>query len=536
METLRSFVRTVWQKDEAQRPAGPAGQRMANADGNTYWVKPDKKAGSSELGRVTTPRNKAGIRTDFYEFYWADITRGTTTQHLAGWVRGLLVRPYSSVPSRVRVIWWTLWALAIILATAFLISVLKSWGVHEIACSPQSKNLICVLVNNTLSWFRFIDDHIGVWFKVVIAVPVVVIIVRELASRPGTNEFYNPLSYITPAVVIFFTCAALLLIAEAEAYLFLGSVFIGSLLHRGLVPYLGDVVRYTQPNPENIRQRREVAERGLKLLRDLHDSGKYDRIVIAAHSLGSIVAYDLLRLFWTEYGPNAANAPCAHAEEALADLDQWLADVRRKDSDGWDIEVFRDRQHTIAAALACRACDSPKELPPRKPWLITDFVTLGSPLSHADFLIAKTKDELRTMVRERRMPTCPPLFECDSDKGGAASFRYEDDGQRLPHHASVFSAVRWTNIHDQPNRFFFLFGDLVSGEAGHHFRAHGCDQHRDVSGVKDVKVWIKARRFGLWRSRLLTHTKYWAWENTLGKELLPRHVAVLRNAINLLDQ
>ena len=50
--------------------------------------------------------------------------------------------------------------------------------------------------------------------------------------------------------------------------------------------------------PRNIAMRHNIRERGLKLLRDLHDSGQYERIVMVAHSLGSIVAYDLVSLFW----------------------------------------------------------------------------------------------------------------------------------------------------------------------------------------------------------------------------------------------
>ena len=42
------------------------------------------------------------------------------------------------------------------------------------------------------------------------------------------------------------------------------------------------------------------------------------------------------------------------------------------------------------------------------PWLISDFITLGSPLAHATFLLANSRDEFKTRKKDHELPTCPP--------------------------------------------------------------------------------------------------------------------------------
>ncbi len=73
-----------------------------------------------------------------------------------------------------------------------------------------------------------------------------------------------------------------------------------------LVPYVGDCARYLRDAPDNIQARNEIRKIGLQVLQDLHDqrsrdgTPRYDRIVVVAHSLGTIIAYDVLRAFFVE--------------------------------------------------------------------------------------------------------------------------------------------------------------------------------------------------------------------------------------------
>ena len=72
-----------------------------------------------------------------------------------------------------------------------------------------------------------------------------------------------------------------------------------------LVRYLGDAARYVKAKPLNVARRQEMRENGVRLLETLtgfepdgtllaEKDRDYDRIVVVGHSLGSIIAYDIL--------------------------------------------------------------------------------------------------------------------------------------------------------------------------------------------------------------------------------------------------
>lgn len=112
MDTLRSFVDTVWtcHSDIQNKFAGSAS-----------WSKPDTVSESFELRRLTTARNAAGIRTDFFEFYWAHLMSGTTYGHLVAWVKSLLWRNPRTVPRHLLGV-YILLLLATLAAIALAIS------------------------------------------------------------------------------------------------------------------------------------------------------------------------------------------------------------------------------------------------------------------------------------------------------------------------------------------------------------------------------------------------------------------------------
>ena len=61
--------------------------------------------------------------------------------------------------------------------------------------------------------------------------------------------------------------------------------FLALVANQFVVPYFGRVVRYTRATPENIAARKNIRERGLALLSELHKED-YDRIIVVGHSLG----------------------------------------------------------------------------------------------------------------------------------------------------------------------------------------------------------------------------------------------------------
>ncbi|AXS41841.1 hypothetical protein [Breoghania sp. L-A4] len=102
MDTLRGFVDVVWSGDERQRPYG---------GGPQVWSKPDTISDALELRRLTTNHNFDGVRTDFFEFYWAHLMSGTKISHVVSWVKLLLFRNRKDVPDQLYAAWIALWVL-----------------------------------------------------------------------------------------------------------------------------------------------------------------------------------------------------------------------------------------------------------------------------------------------------------------------------------------------------------------------------------------------------------------------------------------
>jgi hypothetical protein len=98
MDTIKGFVRAVWEHDSVLTRNGLPNEAEV-------WSKPDFRTGSLELRRITTresiPTSKypIGVRSDFYELYWADLSGGSTWHSIQNWIAGLLFRnPFSRVP------------------------------------------------------------------------------------------------------------------------------------------------------------------------------------------------------------------------------------------------------------------------------------------------------------------------------------------------------------------------------------------------------------------------------------------------------
>ena len=126
MDTIKGFVDAVWQKDNIITANGLP-------DPAEVWSKPDARTGSLELRRITTresivslPQFPTGVRTDFYELYWADLTGGATWDSLKSWVSGLLFRPLSRVPPKVRLAWLVLWLGSLLVVALGILAVLPA--------------------------------------------------------------------------------------------------------------------------------------------------------------------------------------------------------------------------------------------------------------------------------------------------------------------------------------------------------------------------------------------------------------------------
>ena len=126
MEKITAFVRAVWETD-------PDVSRNGKPFPSETWSRPDLRTGSLELRRITTRQSTQtaafprGVRSDFYELYWADSSAGSTWDQVEAWVMGLLFRnPKTAVPPDLWLAWAALWVVSLIIATLLAASVLPA--------------------------------------------------------------------------------------------------------------------------------------------------------------------------------------------------------------------------------------------------------------------------------------------------------------------------------------------------------------------------------------------------------------------------
>ena len=475
MQTLRGFVSTLWTADKSVLDTTAYGEGAG-----TVWSKPDTRTGSLELRRMTTRPSRAstlypdGVRCDFYEFYWADLTESTTRKQLEDWLGVLMLRGPRRVPSRVFPVWLVLWALAALVAL----------------------------------------DLTGLIFRIPYLTSFL-----EIDARP--NFLLGMLLKYTQGIPVYLLAGFLLLI--------------GWVTKTFLVPYFGDVARYTRPLPDNISIRRDIRARGLELLRRLHDEPYYDRVIIAAHSLGSVIAYDLVSYLWSERLDTVTFSAGDPALAALRGVEKLGAAIREKGAAATEAQrtAYRAAQADFRTELSAMTMPGGTGAPQPAPWLISDLVTFGSPLTHAEFLLAYDLAELQKREREREIPVCPP----DTETADAAACLLLKPGEPAElvsyvtgdpaagkwkvHHAAAFGAVRWTNLYDPAKAI--LLGDIVGGPLADVFGF----------GIEDIPVTIRAHGRLPW-SRIFTHTKYWT---DYGAPDAPSpHITALRKAVDLLGE
>jgi hypothetical protein len=317
---------------------------------------------------------------------------------------------------------------------------------------------------------------------------------------------------------------------------------LGYLIQYVVAPYLGDVARYVRADPRNIAMRRMIRDRGLKLLDDLHASGAYERIIMVAHSLGTIIAYDLISFLWATREQALRVREDEPAFNRLREVEKAaheLADANETNRAEKRVD-YREAQRAFRLALRSGGADGTlREREPNEEWLISDLVTLGSPLAHASFLLARDDTDLTDKKTRWLFPTNWPQFQkIESEQrekikarlepvqtevwgpaGGLFSY-FRSEKTWSMHHAAPFAAVRWTNIYD-PHRLVFQ-GDIISGPIAPVFG----------EGVRDIDL-----RGLRGQARIFSHTLYWAPVSTGDVARRPAsHIDTLRRAIDLLDR
>lgn len=249
----------------------------------------------------------------------------------------------------------------------------------------------------------------------------------------------------------------------------------------------GDAARYFSPVPDNIAERSNIRHQGVAFLEKLHKLSTFekpDRIIIVGHSLGAVIAYDLMRLLWTQY--NTVYAPLEDNDQpmlsAINDYAIGDAGVIEK-----NIDAYQDLQY---------ACWQ-EQRSMGNPWKISDFITLGSPLHAIDYLMV-TKEKIEDLKKQREIPAAPPIKDAlDGTIFYKSKITYSINGNdkyiNWLNHGAMFGPTRWTNI--------FYTSDFVGGSMKTNFGP----------GVKEIVVPRRSAWFFP-----AGHTAYWDFDKSGG--------------------
>lgn len=219
-----------------------------------------------------------------------------------------------------------------------------------------------------------------------------------------------------------------------------------------------DVVRYLDTSPRSYQVRHDIRAGIITLLNGLHADGRYQRIIIVAHSLGSYIAYDAIGYLWGQMGklhcgpvrPDVKGPEQGDPPAGLAELEAAASALTPKSS----VAAYQEAQRKLWLGLRAQG----------NPWLITDFLSFGSPMYMADRIFTRNRTRFNERVIRRELPTCPPQPELEPRNNVNDQrlwFSWNNRGRRVLDHAAPFAVVRWTNAWF-PARFRF-FGDWFGG-------------------------------------------------------------------------
>lgn len=263
-----------------------------------------------------------------------------------------------------------------------------------------------------------------------------------------------------------------------------------------------DVVRYLDTSPRSYAVRKKIRKGMIDLLQALHDRNRYQRIIVVAHSLGAYIAYDGISYLWIKMNQkHCADQNGAMNRRIINQLESIASKINVDGSRTTpeDVERFQEAQRSMWMELRKQGC----------PWLITDFITCGTPMYMADKLMTRNHTNFLTNIKKRHIATCPPQKDLPGPTADKTYFTYPYNYGRVIYHAAPFAVVRWTNMWF-PTRWWF-FGDWFGGRLGPLFGY----------GIKDIELTgNKPKRFiPAW-----AHTLYFKFPDDESDSSVTRHL------------
>lgn len=586
LETVRGVIRGVWL--DRGNPAD-VGKRV--------WTHPEKDGADIDLSVMTTnkvPDSKDGRHVDFHELYWAHLMSETKAVAVLLWLYEL-VRKGPIMKRGMNGLWWAAAIFLCLMNLSFAVLVLQ--GILLFSQHSAQIMLVAPFLLLIASLFAGLVVALKWWalriiklLAIALAGAAVLIAVYVWVGRKFPGVAASPGNPGIPDGAELFTLIALpTLIALVATLLIMGrqglrafwrAIFISVILFgifivadrywhpdgdpvltvikawlwalnspwsvaaasaviglylivnaAFLQPYLGDAARYFRNSPGNVAVRRAIRKEAVDTLERLHTSGQYDRIVVVAHSLGTVVAYDMLRAYFSRISGDLP--PAAQLGQDFADIDGAGWQPEDKTASIADRKALRTKARATIANIATATASQPQDGPKHKAWLVTDFVTLGSALTHAYFLMcvgkpeadlkaegrANTEQDLKEdfarRVEEREFPTCPPKR---LDQDGLLTFNNPKTNNRQVHNGALFGLTRWSNIYFPRRQLFW--GDAIGGALS------------PIFGYHIVDLEVSTRKAG--GDDFFTHTAYWDVRRAPDRYEAP-HIVTLRKAVDLAE-
>ena len=189
-------------------------------------------------------------------------------------------------------------------------------------------------------------------------------------------------------------------------------------LKRILVDYLGDVALYTTRDETSpfAQTRRDVLEEATRTLRELlRDYEDYEGVVIAGHSLGSVIGYDVINRLAVE----------ARVDEHLS---------RERES-----EPVEEQEEEVQASQLTTVGDLER---------MRVFITFGSPLNKILYLF-RTRVETYEPIRAEILDVLnrfrrPWKVEFATTENPAEWGRASESGRQID---EILSGIRWLNVY-----------------------------------------------------------------------------------------
>ncbi|MDZ7876606.1 MAG: hypothetical protein U5L45_03000 [Saprospiraceae bacterium] len=212
------------------------------------------------------------------------------------------------------------------------------------------------------------------------------------------------------------------------------------------------------------------------------------------HSLGGVIAYDILSFLWSANNKTFDKSIDFGLlnQTALADISDYV------NGDVFDVSEYQNLQHRLFYEQRRLG----------NTWRISDFITLGSPLAHGAFLLAKDNDDFNMKIEQREVAVSPPQMNPEDkhffypksynidvnsiDDNAIAVVQKEKRTVKILHSAAQFGVVRWSN--------FYFNADYVGGSMRKWFGKGMLDEEIIPVGRTNQNIPVKP------------HTAYWSVE------------------------